>query len=60
MATSSGISDTAAKEEVRRRSIKNEKSVEGGGRGLTVGLNKHRTFIQDTAVHVHCDTRRQL
>lgn len=47
------VINTAAKEEVRRRSIKSEKSVEGGGRGCTVGLNKHRTFI------VQCDTRRQ-
>ena len=32
-----------------------EKSV----KRLAVGLNKHRTFIQETAVHVQCDTRHQ-
>ena len=36
---------TAAKEEVRRSSMKDEKPAEGGGWGWMVGLNKHRTFI---------------
>lgn len=47
----------AAKEDVRRSSMKSEKSIQRGGRELTAGLNKHRTLIQETAVHVQCETR---
>ena len=42
---------TAGKEEVRKRSMKNEPSGQGG-QGRLVGLNKHRTFVQDAAIHV--------
>lgn len=33
--------------------------VQGGGRGWTFGLKKRRTLVQDTDVHVQCDTRSQ-
>ena len=45
---------TAAWEEVRRGGIKSEK---GGGQGWTAGLNKDRTFIQETDVPVQGETR---
>lgn len=40
---------TTTKEEVRRSSIKTEKSVEGEGWGQAARSNKHRTFSQETA-----------
>lgn len=49
----------AAKEEVIRRSLKREKSVQRGGHGWKIGQSKHMTFIQETAVSVQCETRSQ-
>lgn len=46
---------TVAKEEVRRSRIKREKSIEEGGQGWKVQLNKHRTSVQETynTVNLH-------
>ena len=33
--------------------------VQGGGRGWKFGLKKRRTLVQDTDVHVQCETRSQ-
>lgn len=50
---------TAAKDEVKRSSIKSVKSVQVEGWRWTAWLNKLRTFTQETAVHVQCGTRSQ-
>lgn len=39
--------------------MNSEKAVKGEGQEKMVRMNRHRTFIQKTAIHVQCDTRSQ-
>lgn len=49
-------SDNYSSKWMKQRTIKSDKSAR---RGRTVSLNDHRTFIQQTALPVRCETRSQ-
>lgn len=59
LAASNYYSCTGGSDEKRDNWMKSLYRVQGGGGGWKVGLKNHRTLVQDTYVHVQCETRSQ-